>query len=302
MPPPVYQIGSWAAGGDGGQIDAAGVVWGVRIGGTTGIFDSADNRLNMTPFNEYDGSQRSRNYTNPLPISITGWAAAPDFPSVANARRQFVGLLAGGGQRTLSITDIDGLVLTCTVEQNGKQQVTPQSQGLDFDWQFNAIAADPRKYLPNVFNSTSLPTSSGGLDWSTGGGLDWSTGGGLNWGIAGSNGLLQISNTGTADSWPIFTITAPTDGATLVNPAVVNQNTGQILQFVDTLILGDVVVINTSPYNRSVTKNGVPYRRNLQIAQWFSVPAGGTMSLQFQGTSTSPTAQLTASLSPAVYA
>jgi Phage tail protein len=300
--PPVYQVGAWAAGGAGGQTDANGVVWNVNPQGVTGVFDSAPNRLNQTPFNEYDGAQRSRNYDNPLPITIQGSAQGFTAAGVAASRRSFAGLFAGGGQQTMSITDIDGVVLTVTVEKNGAPKVTPQSAGLDFDWQLNVIAADPRKYLPVSSSSTPLPSSSGGLDWSTGGGLDWSTGGGLNWGVAGSNGLLQLTNTGTADAWPVFTITAPTDGSTLVNPTIVNQNTGQMLQYVDTLFLGDVVVINTSPYNKSVTKNGQPYRRNLQVAQYFKVPAGQSIQIQFQGTSLSTTPQLSAALASAVYA
>jgi hypothetical protein len=302
MAPPTYQIGSWLVGGDGGITDAANIIWRVNPQGTTGIFDSADNRLNQTVFNEYDGAQRSRNYDNALPITIAGTAQGVDFASVAAARRAFVGMLAGGGQKTLTVTDVDGAVLTITVEKNGKQQVTPQSQGCDFDWQLNCIAADPRKYLPDQSASIGLPSSSGGLNWSSGGGLNWSSGGGLDWGIAGSNGLIQLTNTGTAEAWPEFQFFAPTDGSTLVNPTAVNQLTGETLKFVDTLIQGDIVDIKSSIYERSVTKNGVPYRRNLQVAQWFSIAPGETMTVQFQGTGTSSTSLMTATLSPAVYA
>lgn len=302
MTPPVYSIdGLWSAGGDGGVTDASGVTWRINPQGTTGVFDGADNRLNHTPFNEYDGVMRSRNYDNALPLSLSGTAQASSATAVAAARRKLVGLLAGGGQHTLSIQDIDGLTLTVTVEKNGAPKTTPQSEGLDFDWQLNMIAADPRKYLPSISQSTGLPNSSGGLDWATTGGLDWATGGGLNWGVVGSNGLIQLTNTGTADSWPAFDIFAPTDGLTLQNPTIVDQDTGDTLLFSDTLILGDHVAINTSPYERSVTKNGVPYRRNLTIGQWFSVAPGETVSIQFQGVSASTTGLLTATLAPAVY-
>jgi Phage tail protein len=299
--PPVYQVGSWAAGGAGGQTDSFGVTWMVNPQGTSGIFDSAAPRLNHTPFNEQDGAQRSRNYLSPLPITIQGTAQGASAAGVAASRRQFAGLFAGGVQRPLVITDIDGTTLTVVVEMNGQQKITPQSVGLDFDWQLVVIAADPRKYLPTVSSTTGLPNTSGGLDWATGGGLDWATGGGLNWGVVGSTGLISLVNVGTAEAWPTFTISAPTDGSVLSNPMIVNQTTGQTLRYVDTLVLGDVVIINTSPYNKSVTKNGAPYRRNLQIAQYFSVPANSTVVVQFQGTSVSSTALLTATLSPAVY-
>ena len=300
--PPIYQIDSaWSAGGDGAQLDTNNVLWLINPQGTTGIFDTADNRLNHTAFNEYAGAQRSRNYLNTLPITLAGKAQGADPAGVAAARRAFAGLLADGNQHTLTVTDVDGTVLTITVEQNGKAQVTPQSQGLDFDWQLNMIAADPHKYTRSFSINTPLPSGSGGLDWSTGGGLNWATGGGLNWGIAGNSGLLTLVNSGSSEVWPQFTIGPLIDGNTLTNPAIINQNTGRMLQFID--VLGnDIVVIKQDPHNRSVTKNGAPYRRNLQIAQWFSIPAQSSITIQFQGTSANITALLNAQYPLAAFA
>jgi hypothetical protein len=293
---PTYQIGSWAAG-DLGLVDSNGTAWGVTK--TTGIFDGPDVRLNQSAFPNADGGQRSRNFRPPRTSTLSGWARGTSVIGTELSRRGFVSLLGGGGQSQLAITFLDGLVLTALIELAGAPKATPAT-GSEFDWQLTVSAIDPYLYGAATTYSTTLPNASGGLDWSTGGGLDWSTGGGLNWGTVGSTGLMTLVNSGGEESWPVFTIAPPTDGATLVNPIAVDTGRGYQLAWTGTLVLGDVVVIKTSPINRSVTKNGVPYRVNLTTAQFFSIPAQSSVTVQFQGTSSSQTALLSASL-PAAY-
>ena len=213
------------------------------------MFDGPDVRLNQSPFQNADGAQRSRNFRLPRTLVIPGWARGATTGGTEASRRAFVGTLSGGGQSTLSITFLDGLVLTTQVEIAGIPKASPVT-GTEFDWQLTVSAVDPYLYGVAQTYSTALPSASGGLDWATGGGLDWSTGGGLNWGTVGSTGLMTLVNSGFEESWPTFTINAPTDGATLVNPIAVDTGRGNQLAYTDTLILGDVVVINTSPLNR----------------------------------------------------
>lgn len=290
---PTYQIGSWAAGNIG-LVDVNGTAWGVTPG-TAGVFDGPDVRLNQSPFMNADGAQRSRNFRIPRTLVIPGWAKGATPAGTEASRRAYVGLLSGGAQATLTITFLDGVTLTTQVEIAAVPKATP-ANALEFDWQLTLSAVDPYLYGVAQTYSTALPSASGGLDWSTGGGLDWSTGGGLNWGTVGSTGLMTLVNSGVEESWPVFTIKAPTDGATLINPIAVDTGRGNQLAYTDTLILGDVVVINTSPINRSVLKNGAPYRVNLTTAQFFSIPAQSSVTVQFQGTSASTTAVLNASL------
>lgn len=299
---PTYAIGAWAAG-DVGLVDGYGTAWGVRPGGTSGVFDGPDVRLNHSPFPNADGAQRSRNFRPPKTMTISGWAKGKTLAGIEASRRAYVGLLSGGGQSALTITFLDGLVVTAFVELAAIPKATP-ANNLEFDWQLTVSAVDPYMYgVPVVYN-TALPGAASGIDWTGGGagGIDW-TGGGLGgvvWGTTTSTGLITLVNNGFEEAWPTFTITAPTDGATLVNPAAVDTGRGNQLLYTDTLNLGDTVVFNTSPINRSVLKNGVPYRVNLTVAQWFSVPAQSSVTVQFQGTSASTTAQLIGSL-PSAY-
>ena len=78
----------------------------------------------------------------------------------------------------------------------------------------------------------------------------------------------QISNSGWATTYPIFTITGPA-----VNPVITNSNTGQFLKFNVTLISGDVLVVDTDL--RTVTLNGANRRALMDnSSSWFAVNSG----------------------------
>jgi len=297
---PTFAIGAWACGSAGFDVlDANGTAWGVRTGGTSGIFDGPPVTLNQTNFPNADGAFRSQNFRPVRTMVINGWAAGSTLAGAIASRRAFMGLLGGGGQGTLIITDMDGLVLNATVELGDVPKVTPAA--MQFDWQLTLSAADPYLYGPVVSTNTGLPSAVSGLDWvGLGAGLDWTGAGagGLVWGTPTNNGLCQLTNIGTEVAWPIFTITGPATGQ-LIAPTIVNGTTGEILAYTGSLNPGDVLVISTAPTNRSVLLNGVPYRRFLAPAQFFSIPPGGSVTIQFQGTSASPTPLLTATVASA---
>lgn len=296
---PTYAIGSWIAGSSGfDMVDANGTAWGVRTNGTTGIFDGPPVTLNQSPFPNSDGAFRSKNFRPPRTMVINGWAAGSSIAGVAASRRAFIGMLNGGGQAVFTITDTDGLVLTALVESGDIPKATPNA--LQFDWQLTLSAADPYLYGPAVTASVGLPGAISGIDWvGLGGGIDWTGGGlgGIVWGTTSSNGLLQLTNLGPAEAWPVFTLSGPPSG-TLVNPSIVNSSTGETLAYTGTLQPGDLLVITTKPTARSVMLNGTSYRRFLTNPQYFSVPPNSSITIQFQGTSVS-TPSLLASLASA---
>lgn len=298
---PTYAIGSWACGSAGFDIlDANGTAWGVRTGGTSGIFDGPPVTLNQTNFPNTDGAFRSKNFRPVRTMVINGWAAGSTLAGAVASRRAFMGILGGGSQQKLTITDMDGLVLTAMVELGDTPKVTPAA--MQFDWQLTLSAADSYLYGPVASTNTGLSSAASGLDWTGAGagGLDWTGAGagGLVWGTPTNNGLCQLTNIGTEVTWPTFTITGPASGQ-LVAPSIVNSSTGETLAYTGSLNPGDVLVISTAPTNRSVLLNGVPYRRFLTPAQFFSIPAGASITVQFQGTSISPTPLLTATVASA---
>lgn len=280
------------------MVDSNGTAWGVRTNGTSGIFDGPPVTLNQTDFPNADGAFRSKNFRPTRTMIINGWAQAASIAGGEASRRAFIGMLNGGGQQTFSVTFMDGLVLTALVELGDTPKATPNA--LQFEWQLTLSANDPYLYGPAVSSSVGLPGAVSGLDWvGLGAGLDWTGGGlgGLVWGATSSNGLLQLANLGPAHAWPVFTISGPPSG-TLVNPIIVNSTTGETLAYTGTLNPGDTLVITTNPTNRSVMLNGTSYRRFLTSAQYFSVAPNSSITIQFQGTSSS-TPLLLASLASA---
>lgn len=146
----------------------------------------------------------------------------------------------------------------------------------DFDWSVGHhrallqwVATDPRRY--SVISSAQpigLPTAgSGGLAFPLAFPLDFGSGP--------SGGGATITNAGNASTWPLFTLTGPLSG-----PTILNIGTGQRLRFASTftLALGETMLIDTDA--RAVTIAGVGRRDALLSADWFPLPPGDT-SLAF---------------------
>jgi hypothetical protein len=280
------------------SVDANGVTWSTV--GVTGWHDGPGVVLSQVKMPRMDGSWRGKNTRTPRLITIPGWAQAPSKQARITAQDQLTSLLYGGGQSTLTVTDDYLNPRTALVELAADiKALAIGPSGIDY--QIVLSAADPRKYEAPATTSTTLPiTTPTGIDFTTGGGIDFVTGGGVNFGAQQSNGTLTMTNTGYAESDPIFTITGPSDSGTLINPSITNSTTGQVIAYNGTLQLNDVLVINTSRFARSVTLNGsIDMWAALSVAQWFAVQPKSSLTVQFQGSSTSLTPLLTASVSAA---
>jgi hypothetical protein len=287
----VWTIGSWAAN----VLDAAGVQW--VVSATQGWYEGPGVRLNQSPIARYDGGYRTPSYRAVRVVTLTGWAEAPSKAVAEQARIAFLGMFSGGGQATLTCID-DYTVRTAAVELGDAPKASPVSQASSFDWQLVLSAVDPRMYDPNALTAFSVaPLTTGGLDWSTGGGLDWSTGGGLNWGTVVSNGTITLTNPGTAEAWPAFTLTGP-----LSFPVLAASN-GSILAYTGSIIAaGDTVVIDTSPYHRTVLLNGTTDRRpHLETAEWFAIVPQQPVTVSLSTSNSADTGSVSSVLNPAYW-
>lgn len=227
-------------------------------------------------------------------ITLYGHVAAP----TTLARRAAEHTLSSAFSDPLNLSELHCVEetgeLLANVRLDQNVTITRNPGGLDFDWSIQLAAPDPRKYSASLKSSvTNLPMSTGGLDWITGGGLQWTTGGGLNWGTVTSNGIVTMTNAGTADSWPKFIIAA--NGNALVSPGITILVNGSMLFYNNTMGAGDVLTINTNPATRSVLLNGITdHRRFLTTAQWASIPANSTITAAFSSAVYTTTATLTA--------
>ncbi|RSM60587.1 hypothetical protein DMH03_17720 [Amycolatopsis sp. WAC 01376] len=270
---PVYSIGGWSANVD----DDFGCRWVV----TAQTLNSGSGRkLHVTerPFGM--GAYRARSYSAARSDTLRGWCQAPDFAGAAAARDRLLGLFPDGAQLALVKSDgISARQLLVELDADApKLDGWADAQG--FDWQLPLYAADPR-WLDTAVQTAGPFTVGGaatdGLDWGTGG-LDWANGG-LDWGTSGNGGVLSLNNLGTAPTWPVFTIVGP-----LTNPTFTNPATGDVIAYTGTVEAGQTLVIDTSPFTRSVALNGVDRFGFLASAQWIEIPPGGQVTVQFSGT------------------
>lgn len=280
-----YQVGPIVVG----ATDTNGVLWAYNPAATTGWYDGPPVRLNQTPIPRYAGAYRANSYRAARTIVITGWVNAPNKAAAQSARDAFMGLFTTGEQETLTVVD-GAQTRTMQVELGDAPKATPHAGGIGFDFQLTLIAVDPRKYGIPIPAVTGLPSpSQTGVVWGTppgsGVGVSWGTppgsGVGVSWGNLGSAGLVTVSNSGTAESWPTHTIIGP-----ITLPSV-TDGAGNVLAWTGPpLSSSDRLVIVTNPLGpRSVTLNGGDQRASLTTTQWAPVAAGASQTYQFQGTS-----------------
>jgi hypothetical protein len=220
-----------------------------------------------------DGSNRAPSFRDSRTVTLTGWCSTQGRLTARQARDLLARAFPDGGQQVLTIDD--GInARTILVELASETKVSFGGNPYLFQWTFSVWAADGRYQDAAVQTaSTGLPIFNNGLDWSTGGGLNWSTGGGLNWGSTASSGSFTMANTGTAVSWPVFTLTGPLTLPTITSTA------GQMISYGASLGASDSLVISTDPANRYVQLNGSDRFTLLTSAQWFPILPGSSVTV-----------------------
>jgi hypothetical protein len=149
---------------------------------------------------------------------------------------------------------------------------------------------DPLRYdVAQTVGPVGLPTSGGGLVYPLAYPLDYGT--------TSTPGMLSLTNTGTADTSVLFTVTG-----SLPLGFEISSATGQRLTYPDPLFSGDVLTLDTA--TGAVLLGGTADRRNsLTVADWMQVPAGGSLSVRFSslGGAYDAAATLTATMRPAYW-
>lgn len=277
---PTWSVDGWV----GNEIDDNGVTWFVHK--ETGWSTPLGVRTRQAARSEAHGNFRTRNYKNARVVSLSGIARAATPDACDAAIDQFNALGSDGNLHEFVATE-PRITRTAMVEVSDGSQLD-RLDPLNFEFQLILIAPDPVKYHQDEQSaSTGLPVMGSGLDWTTGGGLDWTTGGGLNWGTTSSNGTLTIVNSGTAEIWPRFSVSA-----TSARPSITYL--GRTLQYEGTVSTGQSLDIDTYYGSRSVLHSGVSRRNLLSTAEWTAIPPKSSVSVQFATDIYNATATLTA--------
>lgn len=268
-----HQLGSMVIN----AVDSAGCKWWASVVEDGQSTPPPKQRRSRRPYGL--GGYRSRQYWDFRRFTIEGAAECPNALAAEAAADALRGLFSSGGQITYTRKMRQGSRFINVELYDALRIKTLPSPNI-MTFQIPLEANDPR-YLDTVLQqptaSVSAPSSSG-LDWATTGGLDWATGGGLNWGTSPSTGVMALTNAGTADAFPSFSLAGP-----LTNPSISDPATGRIVAYNGSIISGQTLVIDMSPFTRKVAIDSVDRTASLTSAQWITVPPGASRSLVLGG-------------------
>ena len=274
-------LDGWASGQiPPGVVDGQGTLW--LLQNFEGWWAGPLPRTNFAPIPGNHGAFDARAYLDARVLTLEGTAAAVSL-SAARRARDILASVCGDPSltATLVVTEPGQPQRQCVVRRSGETKTKPLDP-LHFAWSMLLTAPDPRRY------AVALSSQSTGLAQPGAGGLVFPLVFPLTFGTGTSGGAMTLTNTGTLQTWPTWTILGPTTG-----PIITNLVTGERLVFDPAFPLGagESVVIDTAA--KTVQQAGTNRRNNLFVANWFALNPGTTQVL-FSGGS-NPAAQLTAS-------
>lgn len=259
--------------------DHSGVQW--ILTQEKGFWGSPKTGATFSPRLQRHGAWRSPGWKIQRTISLVGRCYASDYAALRHAESRVLALLSDPTEPGSLTCYTEFGPLTCDVFLDDDIVCTAldvvSEPGFEFSVQI--VAPDPRKYTPEwVAMSATLPMDSGdGLDFAhvippdTNQGLDFGNGtdtDGLTFGTSNSSGFMELSNVGTAPTYPVFTFHGP-----LTSPTLTTTD-GAVMRYNDTIDDGEYVVIDTTA--PSVMFNGVEERRQLLYParfDGFQIPA-----------------------------
>ena len=200
-----------------------------------------------------------------------------DGPASKDLGRQFRAAQASGIPSQMVVDDA-GDVLTVEVSVNDTPRLRPVVGGL-YDYSLTVIARDPSKYGPESSSSSGLPSLSGGLVFPFVFPVDFAS--------SGDPGRVTLVNPGTQSSWPRFSVRGGLGGGF----SLVAVETGQEIRFEFPLSDTDVVTLDARSGRAWINDEANSVTGYLTVADWWSVPAGESRTVQFNalgGSSGSP--------------
>jgi hypothetical protein len=221
----------------------------------------------------------TRDYRAARVITFEGGLVGADAEDAAeNFFAAFAAIQGSGAPITFEV-ERDWGTRSCTVSLQDVAEIEAVGDGLVAAVSAQFVARDPVKYGPEVEYATTLASGGGGLEYELGEG---GSGGSLYYGALGNLGRVELVNSGTADVWPVFEITGTLDDGFYLQCL----ETGQILQYDRVVPAGTTVSIDSR--TGQVLVDGLSDASTyLTSDQFFSVPAGGSCTVQFNAISTS---------------
>ncbi len=221
----------------------------------------------------------SRDYRGARVITFDGGlVGATTEDAEENFFNAFAGIQASGEPITFSV-ERDWGTRSCTVSLQNVAEVEAIGDGLVAGVSAQFVARDPVKYGPEVDYSTGLASGGGGLEYEL---YEGGAGGALYYGALGNLGRVTVTNSGTADTWPVFEVA----GELTTGFYIQSLNDGSVLRYDRVVPAGSTVTIDSR--TGSVLVDGVSDASTyLTRDQFFPIPAGSSVQIQFNAISTS---------------
>lgn len=207
----------------------------------------------------------SGDYRQSAVISVEGVYLAVDRDDLQRAHAQLV-QAARGPSVPLTVTDDSGP--TTRLVSVRHLPIADDHGQLYFTFSVDVLAMDPNRYGTAVSASTGIAVAGGGYTWPA----VWPA----DWGAGGSDGRASVTNTGSANTWPLMAVT----GGLSAGVQLVEVVTGSSIRLDRQIPLGSTAYFNG--------RNGRAYLDNvnndisgfLTQREWWSVPAGATRTVQ----------------------
>jgi hypothetical protein len=247
------------------ESDVNGCTW--AIGDIDGWFGGLSVRSMAAERTIGDGAFDGPIYMGSRRVTVSGMLAAPTPEALQVGMDRIAAVLTSGARGGTLIVDepTRGLVRStfCRLDSQGRAKRT---SALSADWQITLFCPDPLRYGSARTVSTGLPTSGGGLAYPLTYPLDY--------GSLGNTGQLVLSNAGTADAPILFSVRGSLPQGFELSAA------GGRLTYPVEVPAGQVIDIDTAA-GTVLVESTASRRANLTSADWLTVPAGGSLTVQF---------------------
>lgn len=219
--------------------DASGVQWGADVLQGWG---SPASTIAPVQKPRQNGAWGGLSYSKARSVVISGEAVAPTRALLSAAVDTLVSATDLLGT-TLTVVE-SGLSRSLTVRRDGDVALTVKpGVDLTFWWSIQLVAVDPRKFGAALTNTTSLPSTSGGLT------IPFT----IPFTISATTvtGQISLTNPGNASGPVLLQINGPITG-----PTITHVSTGQALTFSSSLTLGTGEFITVDMERREVLAQG----------------------------------------------
>lgn len=218
---------------------------------------------------------------------LTSGVSRSAFPAAIAALRRATALSDNPVEAPL-VAQVDGLKLMCMARCTKRAIPTDKQYAVGYtagalQW----VASNPRLFeLPQQ----TIPT---GLASPAADGLTFPLVFPLVFGTGRSGGRLTVANNGDTDAWPMWEITA---GTALKGPTITNLSGPGEIGFDPTWTLSAAngpLLVDTDQLSAVLTDSDTSAGPNLFTANWFPIPAGGSIDVAFTAANSDPGALLT---------